>query len=36
MRPVKIEVEGVCKVFGRDPRGALARVRLPGTGAPRD
>jgi glycine betaine/proline transport system ATP-binding protein len=27
MGPVKIEVEGVSKVFGRDPAGALAKVR---------
>ena len=27
MRPVKIEVQAVSKVFGRDPKGALARVR---------
>lgn len=27
MRPVKIEVEGVSKVFGRDPKAALARIR---------
>ena len=26
MRPVKIHVEAVSKVFGRDPRGALAKV----------
>jgi glycine betaine/proline transport system ATP-binding protein len=27
MGPVKIRVEGVSKVFGRDPKGALAKVR---------
>lgn len=27
MRPVKIRVENVSKVFGRDPAGALAKVR---------
>ncbi len=27
MRPVKIRVEGVSKVFGRDPKAALAKVR---------
>ena len=27
LRPVKIRVENVSKVFGRDPAGALAKVR---------